>query len=136
MKRVLVFGTFDILHPGHIYFLKQAKKLGDFLIVSLAREKFVRQIKGHKPLHSEKERLDMARALKIVDKAILGSTDNYIKHIVSQKPDIIALGYDQRAFTADLKKKLSDAGLKKIKIVRLKPYKPIFYKSSKILSQI
>lgn len=134
MKRVLVFGTFDILHPGHLDFLRQAKKLGDFLIVSLAREKFIRKIKGRKALHSEKARKHMVEALKIVDKAVLGYKDNYIKHIASQKPQIIALGYDQIAFTQDLEKKLAAAGLKII-IVRLKPYKKRLYKSSKILSR-
>ncbi|HEY4500387.1 MAG TPA: adenylyltransferase/cytidyltransferase family protein, partial [Candidatus Paceibacterota bacterium] len=50
MKRVMVFGTFDILHPGHLYFLRAAKKLGDYLIVSLARDVNVRKIKGRKAL--------------------------------------------------------------------------------------
>ncbi len=133
MKRVMVFGTFDILHPGHIHFLRQAKKLGDFLIVSLAREKNIRTIKGHKASHSENQRLTMVRALKIVDKAILGSKDNYIKHIISQKPDIIALGYDQKAFTKGLRENLAAAGLKKIRIVRLKAYEPGQYKTSKLV---
>lgn len=133
MKRVLVFGTFDILHPGHIDFLRQAKKLGDYLIVSLAREKFVKQIKGHKPLHSEKQRKQMLEGLKIVDKAVLGATDDYIKHIVSQKPDIIALGYDQTVFTQKLKSKLMGAGLGKVKVVRLKSYRAKIYKTNKIL---
>lgn len=133
MKRVMVFGTFDILHPGHISFLRQAKKLGDFLIVSLARENNIRKIKGHKARHSEKQRQTMLEAIKYVNKAVLGATDDYIKHIVSQKPDIIALGYDQRAFTANLKEKLAGAGLKKIRIVRLKSYRPHLYKTSKLI---
>jgi len=131
----MVFGTFDILHPGHISFLRQAKKLGDFLIVSLAREKFIKQIKGHKPLHSEMERKLMLENLKIVDKAVLGSRDDYIKHIVSQKPDIIALGYDQTVFTENLKQKLADAGLKKVKVLRLKSYRSRIYKTNKILKR-
>ncbi|OGE76712.1 MAG: hypothetical protein A3C85_04315 [Candidatus Doudnabacteria bacterium RIFCSPHIGHO2_02_FULL_48_21] len=135
MKRIMVFGTFDILHPGHISFLRQAKKLGDFLIVSLAREKFIKQIKGHKPLHSEMERKLMLENLKIVDKAVLGSRDDYIKHIVSQKPDIIALGYDQTVFTENLKQKLADAGLKKVKVLRLKSYRSRIYKTNKILKR-
>ncbi len=130
MKRVLVFGTFDVLHPGHLHFLQGAKKFGDYLIVSLARDKFVKRIKGRKAHHSELDRKKLVEALKIVNKAVLGSKDDYIKHIIAQKPDIIALGYDQRAFTENLKLKLVSAGMKKIKIVRLKPYKPHLYKSA------
>ena len=131
MKRVLIFGTFDILHPGHLHFLQAAKKLGDHLIVSLARDKFVKRIKGRKANNSELDRKRLIEALKIVDKAVLGSKGDYIKHIISQNPHVIALGYDQRAFTQNLKQKLADAGLKSVKIVRLKPYKPQYYKSSK-----
>jgi len=129
----MVFGTFDILHPGHLDFFRQAKKLGNFLIVSLARENNIRKIKGRKALHSEKQRLMMVEALKIVDKAVLGASEYYIKHIASQKPHIIALGYDQKAFTEDLKEKLIATGLKKIQIVRLKAYKPSKYKTSKLI---
>lgn len=136
MKRVLVFGTFDILHPGHIDFLRQAKRYGDFLILSLARENWIRKIKGRKAHHSEVERKKLLESLKIVNKVVLGSKTNYLKHIIGQKPDVIALGYDQRAFTKDLKEKLSQAGLRKVRIVRLKAYKPDLYKSSKILSRI
>ena len=135
MTRVMVFGTFDILHPGHIYFLEFARKYGDFLIVSLAREKNIRKIKGRSAMHSEADRMTMVQALKIVDKAVLGSKDDYIQHIVSQKPDVIALGYDQKAFTHKLKETLADAGLK-VQIVRLKPYKVKVYKSSKLLNKI
>lgn len=135
MSRILVFGTFDILHPGHLDFLHRAKELGDFLIVSLARDINVKKIKGQKPRHSEADRKRLVESLKIVNKAVFGSRNDYIKHIVSQKPDVIALGYDQRAFTQDLKFKLSKAGLKKVKIVRLKPYKSHLYKSSKYRPQ-
>jgi FAD synthetase len=133
MKRVMVFGTFDILHPGHIYFLDAAKKYGDFLIVSVAREKYVRKRKKRKPVHSEQDRKKMVTALESVDKVVLGSTGDYIRHIVGQKPDVVCLGYDQQAFTKDLKKKLIEAGLKKVRIVRLKSYKPSLYKSNRIM---
>src|SRR3989344_7183697 len=126
MKRIMVFGTFDILHPGHISFLRRAKKLGDYLIVSLARENNIRKIKGHKARYSESERKSMLEAVKYADKVVLGAKDDYIKHIVSQKPHIIALGYDQRAFTKGLEEKLAHRGLR-IKIIRLKPLRPNLY---------
>jgi len=129
----MVFGTFDILHPGHLYFLRAAKKLGDYLIVSLARDVNVRKIKGRKALNSEKDRKQLIESVKYINQAVLGSKHDYIKHIVSQKPDIIALGYDQQAFTKNLKNRLAAAGLR-VKVVRLKPYRSSQYKSSKILS--
>lgn len=132
MKRVMVFGTFDILHPGHINFLEQARKLGDFLIVSIAREKNVKRIKGRRPYHSEKERKELLSSLKFVDKVAVGANKDYLNHIIKQKPDVIALGYDQKYYTDKLKEKLAQRGLK-VKIVRLKSYKPNLYKSSKLL---
>ncbi len=132
MKRVLVFGTFDILHPGHIYFLRQAKKYGDFLIVSLAREKYIKKIKGRRPRHSEIERKRLLESLKFVDKVVLGSKRDYLKHILRQKPDVIALGYDQEAFTESLKEKLAVKGLK-VKVVRIKSYKSIIYQTHWLL---
>ena len=135
MKRVMVFGTFDILHPGHIDFLRQARKLGDYLIVSLACGKFIKKIKGHPAAHSESERLKLLESLRLVDKAVLGSKTDYLQHIKAHKPHVIALGYDQKAFTEGLKRKLADMGLK-VKVVRLKPYKKHLYKSSKFLKRL
>ena len=128
----MVFGTFDILHPGHLYFLKQARKYGDYLIVSLARENYIRKIKRRSSRHSETERKKLLEAVKFVDKVVLGSKTDYLQHIVSQKPQVIALVYDQKAFTNGLKNKLAERGLQ-VKIVRLKSYRREIYKSSKYL---
>mgnify|MGYP001587795752 FL=1 len=72
----------------------------------------------------------MLEALKFVDKVVVGAKNDYLRHIVSLKPDVIALGYDQRAFTSGLKEKLARAGLKTVKVVRIKPYRPELYKTS------
>lgn len=134
-EKVIVFGTYDFIHPGHISFFKQAKKLGDYLIVVVARDKFVLQSKKHPPKHSDIERVKQIRKLKIVDKAILGSRiHNYYRTIRTYKPGIIALGYDQKPKIWELKKDLKKHRLKGLKIIRLKPYKPKIHKSSKILS--
>ncbi len=127
----MVFGTFDVLHPGHINFFKQAKKLAQnpFLIVSVARDLNVKKIKGKNPLLKERQRLKGIARLGIVDKAVLGGKAGFLRRIVKQRPNIIALGYDQRAYTANLSQKLSKAGLK-AKIIRLKSYKRKIYKSS------
>ena len=68
MKKIMVFGTFDVLHKGHINFFKQAKKHGDHLLVVVARDKTVSLIKGIKPHYDEKERLKSVK--KYVDKVV------------------------------------------------------------------
>jgi len=128
MKKVMVFGVFDLLHPGHISFLKQAKKLGS-LIVSVARDKNVKKMKGRLPVFSEKKRMEHIKQLEIAKKVILGAIKDPWPHIKKEKPNIIALGYDQADYVGNLKKELSKRGLK-IKIVRLKSFRPEIFKSS------
>ena len=123
MKKVMVFGAFDCLHPGHLDFFKQAKKLGDFLIVSVGTDKNVKNIKGKKPLFSQDERLALIRECRIVDQAVLGEENNFYEHIRSYKPDVICLGYDQWVSEKEVETELLKVGLKKTKVVRLKPYK-------------
>jgi FAD synthetase len=139
--RIMVFGTFDGLHQGHLNFFKQARALkslvhgqaknfieNSFLIVSIARDKNVIKIKNEKPRLSEKERLDLVKKCETVDKVVLAGKDKYLKHILKEKPDIIALGYDQKAYVEELKKDLKSKGIL-IKIVRLKPFKEHIYKN-------
>jgi len=129
--RIMVFGTFDVLHKGHLHFFKQARALSrnPYLIVSVARNINVKKIKGREPKNSEKKRLTIVRASKLVDKAVLGGLKNHIPHILKEKPKIIALGYDQKTYVSNLKKDLTKRGLN-VKIKRLKAYKRNLYKSS------
>jgi len=130
----MVFGTFDGLHRGHLDFFKQARKLAKkpFLIVSIARDRNVLKIKNKFPTQSEKKRMALVKKCKLVDKVVLSGIKNHIPHIIKERPDIIALGYDQRAYTKNLKKDLKSKNKKNlpIKIVRLKPYKEKIYKNS------
>ncbi|MDE2399959.1 MAG: adenylyltransferase/cytidyltransferase family protein [Patescibacteria group bacterium] len=128
--KIMVFGTFDGLHEGHLNFLKQAKKLdqASFLIVSIARDKNVLKIKGKYPTLNEKKRMILLKKCPLVDKVILSGVKNHIPHILKEKPNIIALGYDQRAYVQNLKKDLKNKGLI-VKIIRLKPHKEKIYKS-------
>ena len=59
MKKVLIFGTFDIVHMGHLHIFKKAKEYGEVLIVSLARDKNVEKIKGIGSFYNEKERKEL-----------------------------------------------------------------------------
>jgi FAD synthetase len=121
MVKVMATGTFDILHLGHIYFLKEAKKLGDTLAVVVATDATVRKLK-HEPVNPEKIRLDLIKEIRIVDEAYLGREKDMYDILKEIKPDIITLGYDQihdeNAIENELKKRNIKA-----KVVRLPEYK-------------
>ena len=92
MVKVMATGTFDILHLGHIYYLKEAKKLGDTLAVVVATDSTVRKLK-HEPINPEEIRLNLIKELKIVDEAYLGHEDDMYEIVKEIKPDIIALRF-------------------------------------------
>jgi FAD synthetase len=119
MKKVLATGTFDILHPGHLYFLREAKKFGDILYVIVARDKMIRH--KPKPVIPEEQRLEMVKALKPVDHAILGSEEDIFEPVEQINPDVIVLGYDQKFSEEELKKELEKRGIK-VEIVRIGKY--------------
>lgn len=126
----MVFGTFDGLHRGHLHFFKQARTLtkNSFLIVSIARDKNVIKIKGKAPERSEKDRMELIKKCKLVDKVVISGIRNHLPHIVKEHPHIIALGYDQKEYVNNLKKDLQNKGIL-VKIVRLQPYQEKIYKN-------
>ena len=95
LKIVLAGGAFDIIHPGHIHTLNEAKKLGDFLVVVIATDKTVMKMKKHKPLHNAQARQELVSSLSMVDLCIIGDDEDIFKTVDLIKPQIIALGYDQ-----------------------------------------
>ena len=92
--KVVIAGTFDIIHPGHIYLFEEASKCGDVYVI-IARDKNVEKIKGRKPIFNENERKLMVENIKYVKKAYLGDLDDFFKVIKIIDPDIIFLGPDQ-----------------------------------------
>ncbi|MCY0867692.1 MAG: cytidylyltransferase family protein [Desulfurococcus sp.] len=116
--RVLVAGSFDILHPGHIHLLREAWRLGEVYVI-VSRDKNFKRFKGRKPLLSENERLLMIESVKYVSKAVLGDEEDFLKPIEELKPDIILLGPDQWLTPGELKKLLEERGLSDIKVERL-----------------
>ncbi len=134
-KLVMVFGTFDYLHAGHENLFTQARELGDEIIAIIARDKTVKSIKGDLPDHNEKERLNNLKVTGWANYVVLGNAKDKNKVIKDYRPDIIALGYDQFAFTFRLEKFLMDIRLDS-KIIRLNPYRPDMYKSSIIKNQL
>lgn len=134
-KKVLVFGTFDGLHKGHLELFKQAREYGNYLIAVVGRDSSVKKVKKRLPNYNERERLKMVQKCKLVDKAMLGSENHDPKYdaykiIKEIKPDVICLGYDQAQFAEKLKKEMSEMGLEKVQVEILKPFKPDQFKSS------
>jgi FAD synthetase len=130
MKKVMVFGTFDIFHRGHESFLQQARQQGDFLIAVMARDETVKKIKKRQPQNNINKRLLAVKNSQLADKVILGNLGDKYTVIKKYRPDIICLGYDQKAYVDKLKDKLQEFGLKNTKIKKLKPFHPEKYKSS------
>ncbi|MFH1712063.1 MAG: adenylyltransferase/cytidyltransferase family protein [Patescibacteria group bacterium] len=130
MTRVLVFGAFDGLHKGHESFLRQAGNLGDFLVVSLAKDEVIQRLKGREPSNHFDKRRQALEDLGIVDEVLPGdiSTSEY-SMFVNNSIDIVAFGYDQKELKADLEQWLSDHN-QKITLVTLKAFKPEKYKST------
>ena len=133
MKRIVATGTFDILHPGHVYFLSESRKLGDELWVIVAREKNVK----HKPapVVSEEQRLLMIQSLKCVDHAVLGDEEDMFKPIREINPDVITLGYNQYFDDNKLRAQLAERGIY-ADVVRIPAYTGSkFTSSSQIIDE-
>ncbi len=96
-KKKIVFtnGCFDLIHPGHVRCLYQAKKEGDFLIVAINSDSSVRRIKGEKrPILSEKERAEIISALSFVDAVVIFQEDTPESIIREILPDVLVKGGD------------------------------------------
>jgi FAD synthetase len=118
--RVMATGVFDLLHPGHVFFLTEARKLGDELVVVVARDKTARRLKRETYV-PENLRREMVEALKPVDRAVLGSTTDIYETVVQERPNIIALGYDQIWNEAEVEAECARRGVP-LKVVRIKAY--------------
>ena len=133
MRKVLVTGSFEVLHPGHLSLFKQAKELGDFLVVVLARDSTIREARKREPLVGEGERLEMVSALKIVDKARLGNEGYKYKVLEEERPGVVLLGYDQV-----VDKKLLERECRRLGAVlkRARPFRGKEFKSSILAKKI
>jgi FAD synthetase len=121
MVKIMATGTFDLLHLGHIYYLREAKKLGDKLTVVVATDSTVRKLK-HEPVNPEEIRLKLIKELRIVDEAFLGHEDDMYEIVQEIKPDIIALGFDQIHDEKTIENELKKRKIK-AKVVRLAEFK-------------
>lgn len=124
-QTVMVFGTFDILHPGHQDFFRQAKEYGNELIIIVARDQNVQKQKGETPQSSEEKRRMNVQKSEPTTTVLLGSIQNFYDPIKKHTPQVIALGYDQSANEKEIQSQFP-----LIKIIRLQPFFPKKYKSS------
>ena len=134
MIKVMATGVFDIIHLGHIHYLKESKKLGDMLVVVVARDKTARK-NGKSPIFDENSRLKLVSELKPVDYAILGHEDDMMKTVLEVRPDIITLGYDQKFDEVELNRQLQKVGVE-ARIVRISKYDGDLNSSSLVRKKI
>ncbi len=121
--KVLVFGTFDYLHPGHLFVLKEASKRGELWAV-VARDRNVEKLKGRMALQTEDERKKAVEEAFPAIHAVLGDAMDFLAPVREIKPDLILLGYDQ-ALPPGVKE--SDLPCE---VERLPAFEPDKYKSS------
>jgi len=132
MAKVLVFGIFDGIHPGHINFFKQAKKYGDILVVAVGQLSASKKFKNKLPKRSLKERAKLVREVPYVTKAVQGDREQGSYHVIEkEKPDVICLGYDQEKLEEDLQRWLKKKNIH-VLIKRLEPHEPQKYHTSLI----
>ena len=94
MKRVLTYGTFDLLHYGHINLLRRAKALGDYLVVAVSTDDF-NEIKGKKAYHNYETRKKMLEAIRYVDLVIPENTwEQKRDDVLNYKVDVVVMGSD------------------------------------------
>jgi FAD synthetase len=126
--KVLIFGSFDIIHKGHEFLIKKASEYGEVHVV-IARDETITKIKNRPPHFTQEERLEHIKAQPLVHNAYIGNLGDKYAIIEKIQPDIICLGYDQKDFTDKLKSECEARGLS-IRIIRLPAFEPNKYKSS------
>ncbi|RST74200.1 glycerol-3-phosphate cytidylyltransferase [Siminovitchia acidinfaciens] len=96
MKKIITYGTFDLLHTGHLNILKLAKEYGDYLIVAVSTDEF-NELKGKKAYYTYEQRRAILEAVRYVDKVIPEENwEQKISDIISYKIDVFVMGEDWR----------------------------------------
>lgn len=132
IKVVFIGGGFEVIHYGHLYTIEKARRLGDVLVVSVARDSTIRKRKNREPLIGERDRAKLLLALRHVDAAILGVEGDIYVTLEKVSPDVVALGYDQYHMEDEIRMEAARRGMK-LKVVRLdSPYPDI--KTSRLLT--
>lgn len=129
---VLTNGCFDLLHGGHIHLFKQAKKLGDFLIVAVNDDASIQRLKGsNRPIFPLEERLEVLEAIEYIDYILSFSQDTPRELISALLPDVLVKGGDWSPDEVVGREEVEGAGGKVVLI----PYLP-GYSSTDIIDKI
>lgn len=133
MTRVMAQGVFDVVHPGHLHYLRESADLGDELVVLVARDVNAHNLPLMMP---EDARRTVVNALEMVDETVLGSEDQMFARVKTIDPDIITLGYDQPFDADELREMLAFHNLDDVEIVRIDRYDGFPASSSELRSRI
>jgi glycerol-3-phosphate cytidylyltransferase len=95
VKRVITFGTFDLLHLGHLTILERARNLGDWLVVGVSTDALNLSKKGRPPVQGEKERMRIVRALRVVDEVFAEESLEFKREYLERyRADVLVMGED------------------------------------------
>jgi FAD synthetase len=104
-KKVMVFGVFDGLHEGHIFFLNEARKIGQRLFVVVATDDYVKRFKGKTTRFNQEERVEKIKSIFPDFEVLSSDKEEYSWNVIREnQPDVIALGYDQIQLAEAIKK--------------------------------
>lgn len=132
VTKVLAGGVFDCLHIGHIRFLEAARALGDSLTVVVAHRN-----KKRESIHTLDQRIGLVGSLRMVDRAIGGDPKDMFETVRREKPDVIALGYDQHNHAIpDIISGCRRVGLQDVRVVRLDHTKVPGISTSHLLAEL
>lgn len=134
LRVVFMGGGFEVIHPGHLHTVMQAKGLGDVLVVVVARDSTIRERKRREPISNEDERLALVSSLRPVDAAILGVEGDIYDTLEKVRPDTVALGYDQYHQEEEIEGEAMKRGMR-LRVVRLSPASTKV-KTSKIIAEL
>lgn len=118
-KKVLIAGSFDIIHPGHIKLIKEASKFGEVHVI-VSRDVNAKKLKGRETVFPEFARLELVSSIKGVKNAYLGDESDFLRVVVEVSPDIVVLGPDQKVDESWLKNELAKRGLPNVEVIRIK----------------
>ncbi|MDA4122027.1 MAG: adenylyltransferase/cytidyltransferase family protein [Thaumarchaeota archaeon] len=132
LKVVMVGGAFEIIHPGHLHTMTEAKKLGNVLVAVVATDKSVLKNKGRDPVTPQDWRVRLVGSVRLVDVGLAGGQGSIYDTLERVRPDIVALGYDQVHNPVEIEIEAKKRGIT-VKVVRLDSPVP-GVKTSKIIS--
>lgn len=132
--RVMAAGVFDLLHTGHLHYLREARSHGDELVVVIARDTSVRERK-HPPIVPEEARREIVEALKPVDRAVLGDEEDQFASVERLEPDVIVLGHDDYHAADQVREESKRRGIE-VEVVRASEHEDDIAGTREILRRI